>query len=178
MLPPLPRGATPHTTLHTIGLPEFEAQIANESDEVAAAFDGEGRLVLAPRRGTPISVRFFPEEVERLRGAIVTHVHPLGGPFSGADAKFASDNGLAEMRVVLPNGAVYSMKRPPQDWPPGVPMRMAAERCVAEIEREAERRQRQGLATISPKEYERLTFESQRDAFGEIGVTIEKERWR
>ena len=166
----------PFPVLHTISLAEFESLIADEPDEVAAAFNREGRLTIAPRRGTPISVRFFPEEADRLRNAIVTHVHPLGGPFSGADALFAADHDVSEMRIVLALGIVYSLIRPAEGWPERRTLKAAAERCLETIDAEAARRKREGRPAISEKEYARIAFDDQRDAFGEIGVSIGRER--
>lgn len=173
MRPP-PLGSTPYAVPPEITLAEFEARIAPETDEIAAAFNAEGRLVLAPRRGDSSEVRFVPEEASSLEGTVVTHNHPLGGLLSGEDAAFASDFDLAEMRVVQPAGVVYSLRRPQNGWPEGDPMLLAAKRCVKVILEEKAWRLTAGLPKMTRNEAINSMFEDQRNAFSGIGVELKR----
>lgn len=80
-------------------LKQFEAKArAQRLYESAAAYK-DGKLVLM-KDGEASSVGFSVEELQKLRGAILTHNHPASSSFSGADIALSVRWQLKEIRAV------------------------------------------------------------------------------
>lgn len=86
----------------------YENKIRNKKVEHCAIYDKDGNK-LFEKKGTESEVRFTADELQRMKGGIVTHNHPPeingqkysdGGSFSKSDAQLMVDMGLTEMRAV------------------------------------------------------------------------------
>jgi hypothetical protein len=82
--------------------------------EVAATFTPDGEKVVS-KLGTSSQVDFTDKEIERMEGAILTHNHPGGLPFSENDLTFFAAHRLLEMRASAEDGVWYMR------WKDGVP---------------------------------------------------------
>lgn len=166
--------ATPYAVDLGLGQAGFESLIATEEFEVAAAFDQDGGFLLRPRIGGADAVDFYDEEIALLRGSVVTHNHPDGNVFSGEDAAFASEHGLLEMRAVLSDGIVYSLRKPFDEWPALEAMRRAAESFIEPFLSENRSRRTRRQPIMNRREESAFMFDTQRRAFAEIGVEMRR----
>ncbi len=105
----------------------FERAVRRERHrEYAVIIDNESGLVIGDRiRGGRSAIQFTQEQLESMRGRLLTHNHPdgwrypaddprrQGAGFSVRDVRLMADWRLAEMRVVTP-GYLYRL-RPPKD---------------------------------------------------------------
>jgi SPP1 gp7 family putative phage head morphogenesis protein len=76
-----------------------EAQLLKLPHERCLVFDNNGNVLLAVD-GDASRIRIPPEQRRFLRGRVVTHNHPDGGPFSLKDVITACTYELAELRIV------------------------------------------------------------------------------
>jgi len=76
-----------------------EQEIINAPIEhgIVVAEDG---TVLVETSGRSNSIKFTWEETSKMKGAILTHNHPNGTTFSGADVQLALSNNVAALRAV------------------------------------------------------------------------------
>lgn len=81
------------TSLH-----EFESSIIKNKFETAAIYGQDGKLIFK-KKGAKSSVSFTNEQLKLMKGAVVTHNHPQGSPFSYADLMVFSGYDLKEMRA-------------------------------------------------------------------------------
>ena len=104
---------------------EIEDKIKDEPIEHAVVIDSNGKVLLH-KTGDRTSVEFSWEEVDAMKGAIVTHNHPnlgwgkddarsKGLSFSFADITLAIISEAKEMRAVS-HGYRHSIKPPPKGW--------------------------------------------------------------
>ena len=85
--------------------------------EHAAVFMA-GRLihrVKGKKHTVPVTAE-LASKIKRDGGAVFTHNHPSGSPFSPDDLALAINCDIAEIRAVLPNGGHWSLKRPGPTW--------------------------------------------------------------
>lgn len=75
--------------------------------EVATIIDPNTGEVVLVKPGTSNQVEFDALEQKLLKGTILTHNHPGGSSFSGADIIFAHDYELAEIRVTSGSGSSF-----------------------------------------------------------------------
>ena len=105
-----------------------ERKIRMLGHEEAYIFDGSGKQLLA-KKGTAAAVEFSPEDMGKMKNAIVTHNHPpaalvsdaygddyRGGGFSLSDMYAAAHTDMAEMRAIAPEGT-HVLRRPAKGWP-------------------------------------------------------------
>ena len=103
----------------------YEDQIKDLPTEKALIIDDKGRVILA-KGGDRTSVEFTVDEVDKMKGAIVTHNHPnlgwgkddarsKGFSFSYADMELAIIADVKEMRAVS-NGYRHSLKPGSGGW--------------------------------------------------------------
>lgn len=95
-----------------------EKNLIGRTKETAVVYDENGK-VLFRKLGEIDKVHFTPEELEKMRGKIVSHNHPSNGPLSPKDLYQLWRRGLKEIRAVTING-VYSIKQPAQ-WKSELP---------------------------------------------------------
>jgi hypothetical protein len=104
---------------------EIEDKIKDEPIEHAVVIDSNGKVLLH-KTGDRTSVEFSWDEVDAMKGAIVTHNHPnlgwgkddarsKGLSFSYADLELALISEAKEMRAVS-HGYRHSIKPPPNGW--------------------------------------------------------------
>lgn len=103
-----------------------EDEIRAQRFESAFFWDRRGKLLLS-KDGEPSRVKFTPEEIMLVKGAISTHNHPQGWKyserdprragysFSANDVKAACHTELYILRIVTPQTR-FMMKPPPQGW--------------------------------------------------------------
>lgn len=93
-----------------------ENEIRYKTDrERGIIIDGDGNI-LVDKLGEKHSVAFNKVEREKMPGTILTHNHPSGGGFSGADLEFAVSNQLKEIRAVGKNYK-HSLRFKPENIP-------------------------------------------------------------
>lgn len=103
----------------------IEDKIKDSPVEHAVVIDNNGKVVLS-KTGDRTSVDFSWDEVEKMKGAIVTHNHPnlgwgkddarsKGLSFSYADLDLAITSEVKEMRAVT-SGYRHSLKPNPNGW--------------------------------------------------------------
>lgn len=91
-------------------LKEWEARIKLHKHE-HAYFWKDGKGLLKPiTSGSKESVTFSLDQLRRMRGAIVTHNHPLSSSLSPADIKLFLEYSFKEIRAIGKDGTVFSMK--------------------------------------------------------------------
>jgi len=78
---------------------DFETTVKNEGIEHVGAFDKGGNEIFS-KKGGKHNITFTKAELEKMRGATVTHNHPMGGSFSFSDYEMMTKGGLVEMRAV------------------------------------------------------------------------------
>ena len=120
--------------MQTIALPrdprkvilKYEKQIVGNRFESAYVVNMQGQTLLY-KKGQEFSVEFTGDEIDLMRGSILTHNHPMGwqyedfdprrqgNSFSPQDIFLASRSQLAEIRAVTPVWR-YSMKPPEEGW--------------------------------------------------------------
>ena len=93
---------------------KFDLDVMGSENEKAVIYTKEGELVFS-KEGSPTEIVFTPEEVELMRGNIVTHTHTSGGTLSDDDFKTLFASGALEIRAVTDKG-VYYIKQP-ERWP-------------------------------------------------------------
>jgi hypothetical protein len=103
-----------HSPALAAQLREVEIATRTMLVEVAAAFTPDGEKVVS-KLGTSSQVDFTDKEIERMEGAILTHNHPGGLPFSENDLTFFAAHRLLEMRASVEDGVWYVR------WKDGVP---------------------------------------------------------
>lgn len=91
-----------------------ERILAGNRYETAIVYDADGNVVFK-KKGTADEVKFTAEECKKMKGCVVTHNHPNGGGFSGADIYFAKKYKITEMRACEGRGAFVI--KPPKKWP-------------------------------------------------------------
>ncbi len=99
-----------------------EDRIAGLPTEEAHAFAPDGRELLS-RTGEAVreeglrgqGTYFKPDELARMRGAVVTHNHPMGNTLSRADVAMAMKHDFAQIRAVTPD-RVYVLSVPKTGW--------------------------------------------------------------
>lgn len=107
----------------TIRLKEDEIRLLDH--EKAIAYDDQGKILLE-KTGDSGSVSFSSQEMDRLKGSVMTHNHPAamyfgdsaevdGGSFSVEDWQFAARTQLKEIRAVGVE-ARYSLTPPKEGW--------------------------------------------------------------
>lgn len=91
-----------------------ERILAGNRYETAIVYDADGNVVFK-KKGTADEVKFTAEERKKMKGCVVTHNHPNGGGFSGADIYFAKKYKITEMRACEGRGAFVI--KTPKKWP-------------------------------------------------------------
>ena len=97
-----------------------EKRIQGQEKEHAVAVDRKTNKVIANVIGERDKFLFSREAVKKMQDSgevVVTHNHPGILSLSIEDILFAHQANLAEIRAVLPNGAVWSVQRPEGGWP-------------------------------------------------------------
>ena len=89
---------------------EIEDRIRAQFYETAAVVDKDGK-VLFMKDGSENVVGFTAEECEVMKGATLTHNHPLSSMLSVEDASCFVGRDLEEMRATNREGITYSIKR-------------------------------------------------------------------
>jgi hypothetical protein len=100
-------------------LAEHEASIYAQTWETAVVLDSSGKVLLR-KSGDERSVTFTPEEVEKLRGGVLTHNHPSSSSFSDDDVQLAVLKGLREIRAVGRDGSLYRLGVGSKGWTDGM----------------------------------------------------------
>ncbi|HNB73566.1 MAG TPA: phage minor head protein [Acidobacteriota bacterium] len=105
-------------------LARVERNIRDRAKEVSTIFDSNGRILFR-RSGTDTAISFTKEELEALKGKVLTHNHPYsgigedGGTFSPSDIVLAAKSGLDEIRIVTRDSVgrtiLYTMQA--DNWP-------------------------------------------------------------
>jgi SPP1 gp7 family putative phage head morphogenesis protein len=102
-----------------ISLETTEAKIINDHTESAHLFNENGDLIFS-REGTRNYVQFTPSDIARMKDLTLTHNHPRGNSFSGADVRLAFATDLAQIRAigVTEDGRrfLYTLTRPESGW--------------------------------------------------------------
>lgn len=80
---------------------EVEDKIRNDDLETGIAFNESG-LILFQRQGMSDVIQLTHDDLKLLNGAVFTHNHPAGMPFSIADVRMAITYRLKEIRAVTP----------------------------------------------------------------------------
>lgn len=102
-------------------LKRAEAKIRNEPMEYSHNFDSKGNLLFVATSGSTEYVDFSGEQVARLKDAVSTHNHPMGGSFSPADVEFAVVADIKELRAVSrETGYTFVLQRPKNGWGEGI----------------------------------------------------------
>ena len=89
---------------------EIENKIRNQKFESLAVVD-KNNNVLVFKNGQKSQVGYTPGEQRMMRGNVVTHNHPSGSTFSGADIRSFVDSKCSEMRATTASGKTYSLRR-------------------------------------------------------------------
>lgn len=92
-------------TIHSI-----EDKIRGQFYETAAVVDKDGKVLLM-KDGSENVVGFNAEECKLMKGATLTHNHPLSSMLSVEDAACFVGRDLEEMRATNREGITYSIKR-------------------------------------------------------------------
>jgi hypothetical protein len=87
------------TSIYKTNLTNFENNIRSNKKETAGVLDYEGNILL-DKRGNKNSVAFNQAEVDLMKGNMLTHNHPGGSSFSGADIHMLTSNKVNEIRAV------------------------------------------------------------------------------
>jgi hypothetical protein len=96
-----------------------EIRIRSQHYETAAVYDANGNEIFV-KDGNGNSVNFTPDEIEKLKGAVLTHNHPTSGPLSDDDVFLAVHRGLREIRAVGRDGSLYQLGTTnPEGWTDG-----------------------------------------------------------
>lgn len=105
------KGEAEHSEELTKMLSIVESAIKDFEEEEGAVFDKNGKLIKA-LRGNSDTISISDEDLKMFEGAVLTHNHPNNTVFSGADLFTGFGKAkLSEIRVVNPNGTVYSLKK-------------------------------------------------------------------
>lgn len=91
-------------------LEDAETRIQSQAYESAILIDKNGN-VLFDKDGATDHVAFSADELAKMKGAILTHNHPLGTCFSWQDLQVIDKNELAEIRAVGRNGSRYTLTK-------------------------------------------------------------------
>ena len=104
----------------TIKKVEDEMSRMSYTDNERAVIVARDGGVILDKHGGENEVEFSAQEVDKMRGATLTHNHPNGSSFSETDIDFAGVADLSEVRVVgVGNKYTYSMTRTSTNkpWP-------------------------------------------------------------
>lgn len=94
-----------------------EKIIHGYKDEHAIVYDSSGQRIFH-KKGEKHKVEFTEEEIQNMRGGVLTHNHPLGATFSETDIYMLKTANLSQIRAVGRDG-IYVLKRP-KYWPDGL----------------------------------------------------------
>lgn len=89
---------------------EIENKIRNQNYESLAVVD-KNNNVLVFKNGQTNEVAYTIGEQRMMRGNVVTHNHPSGSTFSGADVRSFVDSKCSEIRATTASGKTYSLRR-------------------------------------------------------------------
>jgi SPP1 gp7 family putative phage head morphogenesis protein len=180
-----------------------EDSIRRNDFETLIAYDSDGKELLR-KKGDAASVPISPEEGRSMKGAIVTHNHPMapewwkkertsGTSFSPADIQVAASYEWGEIRAVT-GGYRHSLKPPPGGWNAqwAVQTKPIYDRIAKEVEKDiqaqmvinARRLKEKGMsrAEIEAESYRiynrDLQHEINRRFAKETGATYKREPWR
>lgn len=81
--------------------------------ETAVIYNSDGSLAFK-KKGDANSVFFSKQELNKMKGKIITHNHPKGGCFSPEDIALLRQTGAAEIRAATKNGTFVI--NPPDVW--------------------------------------------------------------
>lgn len=80
-------------------LARVEDGIKHDRVETAVLLNKNGKIVFTESQGYTDSVYFSPDQVSQMKDQILTHNHPSGSTFSGADIDLLVQNDLKEIRA-------------------------------------------------------------------------------
>lgn len=86
-----------------------ESSLQGRSTETAQVLDAQGRSLLLRTSGAASYVQFAKEDLDKMRGGVLTHNHPNSGPLSDDDVYLTMKRGLREMRAVTKDGVLYRL---------------------------------------------------------------------
>jgi hypothetical protein len=89
---------------------EFEAKNINSQVEVGLIYNKAKKVEIFIGSGQIKTIVLDAKQVAKLRGSIVTHIHPNGSSFSIADLKLFFTQDIKELRAVCSDGTVFSMR--------------------------------------------------------------------
>lgn len=98
---------------------QAEAWIQKGEYERASAWDVDGNEILnGETQHKTDRVNFTTGQLKQLDDGVLTHNHPNGSGPSPQDIGLAIQWDMREIRVVTPDGDLYSVRRPKMRWPP------------------------------------------------------------
>ena len=112
-----------------------ERAIAGRKNETAILYDSQGKTLLV-KTGGESNVSFSQEEIQMMRGAVLTHNHPYSTTFSWADIAMLGNGHLSEIRAAVEGGTFYM--RHPKMWPKEINSIEKIKQAYLKIEAEVE----------------------------------------
>ena len=97
-------------------LSKAEDSIKHDSVETAILLDKNGNTVFTESQGNPSSVYFTPEQFNQMKDGTLTHNHPSGSTFSGADIDLLVRSDMKEIRATSTD-QTYRMQRMKGQYP-------------------------------------------------------------
>lgn len=170
--------ASGHTAAVREALRRAEGQLQNISDpEWGIGINAQTGLELFRQTtNEKYRVAFTRSQLVQLGDNVLTHNHPSGASFSGADIALAVRWNLAEIRAVdaAQQRYVYSMRRPGPGWDPNLPAQLGD--LLEEAVDAAERRLR--AAGLSELDVAVTRFhEAWLQVAGRLGLQYRRESW-
>lgn len=87
-----------------------EKKIYKDNTETAVLFDSRGNILFRESSGASNYVKFTKEQLNRMKGATLTHNHPSSSTFSPADVSIMTEQGLDAIRATGTLGT-YQLKK-------------------------------------------------------------------
>lgn len=103
---------TAESVTYRNALNQIENRIKHDRVETAVLLDKNGNTIFTESQGYTDSVYFSPDQFNQMRGRILTHNHPSGSTFSGADIDLLVQSGMKEIRATSTNQTYRLQKLP------------------------------------------------------------------
>lgn len=97
------RGATFESKGYSSAIISAEQRIYKDKVETAILLDSKGNTIFTETSGATNYVKFTPEQLAKMKGANLTHNHPLNSTFSGADISILTYRELKSIRATEEN---------------------------------------------------------------------------
>lgn len=102
------KNSTQKKEIHPDDLKKIKETIEPLTKEVFIGYDSKGNKI-GFGNGEEETVGIPKNLIPKLKGGIVFHNHPTGGPFSAEDLKVAAENEIPELVVIAKGGKTYHL---------------------------------------------------------------------